>query len=192
MRYLGLLVILLVSAMVSNVDVVAQSQSSKHLLTYAQYSKLVDSLPYPFDNLVKKLVTVCFGPISMKQVPSDLTWPFIGPISSYIGPTHPLGIDIDAYNSLGENVVAAADGVVAFAGGDPCCHYGYHVIIDHGYLVVTLYAHLFSIAVVEGQEVFKGELVGQVGSTGYSTGDLHFELWAAGLYLDPLEYLPRR
>lgn len=190
MRYLGLVAILLISAMVSNGDVVAQSQSGKYSLTYAQYSELIESLPYPFDNLVKKIVKVCFGPISMEQVPSDLTWPFIGTISSYIGPTHPLGIDIDAYYRQGENVVAAADGVVAFAGGDPCCAYGYHVIIDHGYLVITLYAHLSSIAVVEGQVVFKGELVGQVGSTGYSTGDLHFELWAAGLYLDPLEYLP--
>ncbi|MGD0765118.1 MAG: M23 family metallopeptidase, partial [Dehalococcoidia bacterium] len=58
-------------------------------------------------------------------------WPVHGPISSYFGPSHPLGIDIDQYNSPGGPIVAAASGVVTFAGGNSCCSYGLYVVINH-------------------------------------------------------------
>jgi murein DD-endopeptidase MepM/ murein hydrolase activator NlpD len=126
-------------------------------------------------------------------VPSEagFIWPVSGAISSYFGPGHPLGIDIDLYNDANAPIVAAATGIVTFAGGDPCCSYGLYVIIDHGNGYRTLYGHLSAIAVSPGQVVSQGDLIGYGGQTGYATGNhLHFEVHLDGDYLDPLSVLP--
>jgi murein DD-endopeptidase MepM/ murein hydrolase activator NlpD len=118
-------------------------------------------------------------------------WPISGPISSYYGPGHPLGIDIDLYSNDGAPVGAAKAGTVTFAGGNPCCSYGYYVVVDHGDGFQTLYAHFSGLAVSVGQYVEQGQLLGYGGSTGYSTGThLHFEVHAGGGVVDPLSYLP--
>jgi murein DD-endopeptidase MepM/ murein hydrolase activator NlpD len=118
-------------------------------------------------------------------------WPATGPISSYFGPRHPLGIDIDFFANPNQPVKAAAAGTVSFAGGDPCCSYGYYVIIEHGNGFSTLYAHLARIDVVKGQRVAQGQVVGLGGRTGYATGNhLHFEVRKDGAVVDPLGYLP--
>jgi murein DD-endopeptidase MepM/ murein hydrolase activator NlpD len=118
-------------------------------------------------------------------------WPVTGPISSYFGPGHPLGIDIDLYSNDGSPIGAAKAGTVTFAGGNACCSYGYYVVVDHGDGFQTLYAHFSSIAVAVGQYVEQGQLLGYSGTTGYSTGPhLHFEIHAGGGVVDPLAYLP--
>jgi murein DD-endopeptidase MepM/ murein hydrolase activator NlpD len=118
-------------------------------------------------------------------------WPVSGPLSSYFGPGHPLGIDIDLYGQGGQPIGAARAGTVSFAGGNPCCSYGYYVVVDHGDGFQTLYAHLSGIAVAEGQYVEMGQLLGYGGTTGYSTGThLHFEVHYSGSIVDPLAYLP--
>lgn len=119
-------------------------------------------------------------------------WPVAGPVSSYMGPAHPLGIDIDLFDNEGVPVGAVAAGTVTFAGGNPCCSYGYYVIVDHGNGITTLYAHFSKIAVKEGQKVTQGQTIGYGGSTGYATGThLHFEMRLNGNVIDPLIYLPR-
>lgn len=66
--------------------------------------------------------------------------------------------------------------------------YGGLVVIDHGFGVMTLYAHLSRTFVSEGQEIKQGEILGYVGSTGISTGPhLHFEL-----LVDPILYIQSR
>jgi murein DD-endopeptidase MepM/ murein hydrolase activator NlpD len=121
----------------------------------------------------------------------QFAWPVSGPISSYFGPGHPLGIDIDLYQREGEAIGASAPGTVVFAGGDACCSYGLHVIIDHGGGWTTTYAHFSGIAVSSGQQVGTGTTVGYAGSTGYSTGThLHFEIRLNNNPLNPLDYLP--
>ena len=118
-------------------------------------------------------------------------WPVSGPISSYYGPGHPLGIDIDLYSNGAAPVGAAKAGTVTFAGGNACCSYGYYVVVDHGDGFQTLYAHFSGITVSQGQYVAAGQLLGYGGSTGYSTGThLHFEVDYLGSTLDPLAYLP--
>jgi murein DD-endopeptidase MepM/ murein hydrolase activator NlpD len=118
-------------------------------------------------------------------------WPAGGPISSYYGPNHPLGIDIDLFNNAGAPISAAMGGVVTFAGGNACCSYGYYVVIDHGNGYQTLYAHLSSVGVSVGEVVGQGQYIGNGGSTGYSTGDhLHFEVTLNGSRVNPLNYLP--
>ena len=63
-------------------------------------------------------------------------------------------------------------------------------MIDHGNGYVTLYAHLSLIQVQVGQTVKRGDVIGQMGSTGRSTGThLHFEIRRGGVYDDPLQRL---
>jgi murein DD-endopeptidase MepM/ murein hydrolase activator NlpD len=123
---------------------------------------------------------------------SGWIWPITGPLSSYFGPRHPLGIDVDLYGRAGAPIVAARGGTVTFAGGNPCCSYGYYVEINHGDGFTTLYAHLNAPPPVRiGQTVNQGQVIGYAGSTGYSTGvHLHFEIRKGGVYLNPLSYLP--
>jgi murein DD-endopeptidase MepM/ murein hydrolase activator NlpD len=118
-------------------------------------------------------------------------WPVWGPISSYFGPGHPLGIDIDLYQDPNEPIGAAKSGIVTFAGGNTCCSYGLYVIVEHGDGTSTLYAHMSQIAVVQGQQVTTGQLLGFGGRTGYATGNhLHFEVRIGDQVVDPLIFLP--
>lgn len=131
--------------------------------------------------------TVPIGPKSN----SGFIWPVGGPISSYFGPAHPLGIDIDLFGSPNAPIGAVAAGTVTFAGGNTCCSYGLYVIIDHGNGLQTLYAHLSSISVSVGQKVNQGTVLGNGGRTGYATGNhLHFEVHKNGVVVNPTAYLP--
>ena len=68
--------------------------------------------------------------------------------------------------------------------------YGNFVLITHGNGFATLYAHLSSIAVADGQPVSRGQMIGAEGSTEYSTSPhLHFEIRLNGAYQNPLSYL---
>ena len=126
-----------------------------------------------------------------QQSRSGFIWPVAGPISSYFGPSHPLGIDVDLFSAPGAPVGAAASGVVTFAGGNACCSYGLYVIVDHGNGFQTLYAHFSRMAVSAGQRVSQGQLLGYGGRTGYATGNhLHFEVHLNGSIVNPLTYLP--
>ena len=117
-----------------------------------------------------------------------LVWPALGPITSHFGPSHPLGIDIGQSEG---SVVAATDGIVVFAGGDPCCSYGLYVVVESTEGIFTLYGHLESISVTQGQRVRQGQPLGNVGCTGYCFGThLHFEVIDGGVRRDPLSYLP--
>jgi murein DD-endopeptidase MepM/ murein hydrolase activator NlpD len=70
--------------------------------------------------------------------------------------------------------------------------YGNTVVLDHGFGLMSLYSHLSSIAVAEGREVQKGEVIGHTGQTGLAGGDhLHFTLLIHGLPVTPLEWWDR-
>ncbi len=131
-------------------------------------------------------------PVASGNASSEgLIWPAVGPISSYYGPGHPLGIDIDLYANPNSPVVAATSGTVIFAGGNPCCSYGYYVEVLSPSGIETLYGHFSSIAVTVGQTVSQGEILGYAGCTGYCTGPhLHFEVIDNGVRENPLDYLP--
>ncbi len=116
-------------------------------------------------------------------------------IGSGFGPRiHPIFGDArlhsgaDMSGTAGAPIGAAADGVVVFA--EETSGYGNVVVVDHGNTVATLYAHMSAGAVFVGQELQEGDLIGFVGSTGYSTGaHLHFEVRVNGTPVDPLLYL---
>jgi murein DD-endopeptidase MepM/ murein hydrolase activator NlpD len=83
--------------------------------------------------------------------------------------------------------LAADSGKVILAGWPDGRGYGNRVLIDHGNGYQTLYAHLLKIYVSEGQTVNRGDQIGQMGSTGRSTGiHLHFEILKSGSQIDPL------
>ncbi len=115
-------------------------------------------------------------------------------ITSRQGPrTHPItgvyknhsGTDIGA--QYGATVVAADSGTVSLAGVNG--GYGNCVMINHGNGYYTLYGHLSTIAVYEGQNVSQGDVIGYVGSTGNSTGPhLHFEIRSGNDKLDPEDF----
>ena len=128
-----------------------------------------------------------------------LSSPLVAPVvTSLFGPRiHPIletlrnhdGIDFGA--AMGTPIRAAAAGTVVSAsvrGG-----YGNATIIDHGRGLATLYAHQSEYAVIPGQVVAAGQVIGRVGSTGLSTGPhLHFEVRVRGVPVDPLLYLATR
>jgi murein DD-endopeptidase MepM/ murein hydrolase activator NlpD len=96
------------------------------------------------------------------------------------------GIDIAA--PRGYKISAADSGKVIFAGR--WGGYGKATIIDHGNNFTTVYAHQSRILVKKGQQVKKGQLIGYIGSTGYSTGPhLHFEIRKNGRPQNPLSYI---
>ena len=95
---------------------------------------------------------------------------------------------IDFLADAGSPIAAAAAGVVVFAGMHP--QYGYMVDIDHGNDLVTRYAHQSKLSVKEGDVVQRGHKIGEVGSTGRSTGPhLHFEVRYRGASQNPTKFL---
>lgn len=97
------------------------------------------------------------------------------------------GVDIAA--SSGSNVNAAMAGTVSIA--QYSSSYGNYVVIYHSNGSSTLYAHLSTILVSEGDTVSAGQTVGYCGSTGWSTGPhIHFEIRVDGVNVDPLSYFP--
>ena len=115
--------------------------------------------------------------------PTDL-W-FEPPLGNYAHFHY--GVDLAAPE--GTPVVAAADGIVV-AVGHTAGGYGNYVILAHGGGLETLYGHLQKSTVVEGQFVRTGTLIGNEGSTGFSTGPhLHFEVRVHDAVVDPALYI---
>jgi murein DD-endopeptidase MepM/ murein hydrolase activator NlpD len=122
-------------------------------------------------------------------------WPVEGRVGSSFGERedpingegafHP-GIDIEA--PYGTPVRAPADGVATgenMGGG-----YGRQVVLDHGHDLITLYGHLSAVAVVPGQHVLRGQVIGYVGQSGRATGPhLHYEIRVHKVPVNPHKYL---
>jgi len=97
---------------------------------------------------------------------------------------------IDFAISEGEKVIATADGIVVDAKYEK--QKGNYVTIQHNEIFSTLYSHLKSISVQVGDKLEKGQPIGYVGNTGYSTGfHLHYEVLKNGQNVNPIDYLPK-
>jgi murein DD-endopeptidase MepM/ murein hydrolase activator NlpD len=129
--------------------------------------------------------------VAQAGVPFVFSWPARGVFTSGFGiRRHPLfgirhlhrGTDIAA--PYGAAVLAAAPGRVIYAGWFG--GYGKIVVLDHGGGVSTLYGHLSAILVRPDDVVTRGQIIGRVGSTGFSTGPhVHFEIRIDGVPVDP-------
>ncbi|HEU5457588.1 MAG TPA: M23 family metallopeptidase [Terracidiphilus sp.] len=122
-------------------------------------------------------------------------WPIEGRVASSFGERedplngegafHP-GVDIDA--AYGSPVRATADGDVVHAG--TANGYGREIILDHGHDLTTLYGHMSALAVVPGQHVVRGQIIGYVGESGRTTGPhLHYEVRVHNVPVNPHKYL---
>jgi murein DD-endopeptidase MepM/ murein hydrolase activator NlpD len=95
---------------------------------------------------------------------------------------------VDFCGGTGVEIFAPADGIVIFTG--PLEVRGNFTIIDHGWGIFTAYMHQSEILVEVGDRVETGQVIGLIGSTGRSTGPhLHFEVWAHGVAVNPLDWL---
>ena len=137
---------------------------------------------------VPKVVTTYAGAVPEgARGTGRFQWPVLGMITQGYWYGH-RAIDIGA--PTGSAVVAADGGFVSFAGWTDV-GYGYLVVIDHANGFATYYAHLSNIYVFDGQAVERGQVIGAVGSTGWSTGPhLHLEVRYYGTQQNPRAYLP--
>lgn len=118
---------------------------------------------------------------------AQFIWPSSGGITQYYAWYH-TGVDIANRDAPG---IAAADGgTVVVAGWPDGMGYGNRVVIDHGNGYTSLYAHLSNVYVSVGETISRGQLIGQMGSTGRSTGThLHLEIHYKGVPINPLAIL---
>lgn len=133
-----------------------------------------------------------YDPKGQGETQNGLMAPVSGRMTSRYGMRrHPIlgirrmhtGVDFSARH--GTPIYAATDGRVKFAGRNG--GYGNYVRLDHPGNLDTAYAHLSRIAVRNGQNVARGQVIGYVGSTGLSTGPhLHYEMYRSGKRVDPM------
>lgn len=171
----------------------------KYLNDAKYYGQLEDQLyvqSQQLSGMIARLqVAASASPEVIKKSTGRFMWPLSGRMTSGFGyRRHPIfgtvkrhtGIDISRPN--GTPIAAADGGKVVFAGWYG--GYGKAVVIAHKNGLSTLYGHMSRISVGTGTFVNKGERVGAVGSTGYSTGaHLHFEVRVNGRPVNPLGYL---
>ena len=139
-------------------------------------------------------------PASVAIAPSgrfdgDFAWPLAGPIvrgfGAYGAGRRSDGIDIGT--RAGAPILAAADGVVSYA-GTSIASYGGLILIKHSPTLTTAYGHAGELMVSRGQAVRKGQMIGRAGDAGAEEGAarLHFEIRQGAKPLDPASRLPRR
>lgn len=106
------------------------------------------------------------------------------------GPYNSFHTGLDVAGGSGTRIYAPAAGVVVFAG--PLTVRGNATVIDHGWGVYSAYMHQSDLKVNLGDRVEAGEVIGLVGGTGRVEGPhLHWEVWAGGVQVDPLDWLKR-
>ncbi|WP_419686926.1 peptidoglycan DD-metalloendopeptidase family protein [Burkholderia theae] len=118
-----------------------------------------------------------------------LIWPAAGNVVRTFDGSKSKGIDIA--NSPGTPVVAAAPGVVVYA-GNGLRGYGNLIILKHNADYLTAYAHNRALLVKEGQSVTQGQSIAEMGNSDSDRVALHFELRYGGRSIDPSRYLPAR
>ncbi|MEM7140069.1 MAG: M23 family metallopeptidase [Actinomycetota bacterium] len=132
---------------------------------------------------------VVLGPFAVthRPVPGAVTSPFGPRVHPIFGTTrNHYGLDFNG--SMGQPISVAATGVVLSAGW--MNGYGNTVVVSHGDGFTTLYAHMSQTNVSSGASVSGGDVIGLVGSTGWSTGPhLHWEIRVDGVAVDPAPYL---
>ena len=162
----------------------------------ATYRRAYEDAEREENSLKRQLNSLLSSSSNSTYVGGEFLWPVPGHtrISSYFGMRfHPVlkvnklhtGIDIPA--PKGTKTIAANGGKVVKAEYNNA--YGNYVVIDHGGGKATLYGHFSKLSVSAGQTVNQGDKVGEVGTTGYSTGNhLHFEIIINGTAVNPLNY----
>jgi murein DD-endopeptidase MepM/ murein hydrolase activator NlpD len=163
----------------SQVEAVLDETSRRGLLLSGQLGQVEERLAFQADQLaLTPTLAPSFGVLTAGF--GQRSDPFTGQQEFHTG--------IDISSPTGGRVVSPASGTVVRVGWQN--GYGRVVEISHGFGIRTVYAHLETSRVAEGQRVHRGDLVGLIGSTGRSTGPhLHYEVQVAGKPVNPLDYV---
>jgi murein DD-endopeptidase MepM/ murein hydrolase activator NlpD len=141
----------------------------------------------PGARMQREELKMAMGDLFIYPIRGRLTSPFgwrNDPISGVR--RHHAAVDLAA--AMGTPIKAAQDGKVSVVGYNAT--YGRFVILEHGGGYQTMYAHMSAVSVKQGAYVTQGFKIGEVGSTGYSTGPhLHFAVYKNGRAVNPLEFL---
>ncbi|WP_210545748.1 peptidoglycan DD-metalloendopeptidase family protein [Rhodoferax sp. PAMC 29310] len=116
-------------------------------------------------------------------------WPTSGSVLAGFDEVKNKGLDIGG--SVGDAIVAAADGRVVYVGAG-LRGYGNLIILKHNNTYLTAYAHNKSLLVIEDQAVRKGQKIAEMGNSDADRVKLHFEVRRQGKPVDPAKYLPAR
>ncbi|HET7924792.1 MAG TPA: peptidoglycan DD-metalloendopeptidase family protein [Rhodanobacteraceae bacterium] len=118
-------------------------------------------------------------------------WPADGQVvGTYVG-GDPMRQGIDIAGKAGAPVKAAADGTVVYS-GNGLIGYGELIIVKHSPAFLSAYGHNQKRLVQEGDKVKAGQTIAEMGSSGASRDELHFEIRKNGKPSNPIDYLPRR
>jgi lipoprotein NlpD len=132
------------------------------------------------------------SPVQASGGDDDIAWIWPtsgGPVLAGFDEVKNKGLDIGG--SVGDSVVAAADGRVVYVGAG-LRGYGNLIILKHNNTYLTAYAHNKSLLVVEDQAVRKGQKIAEMGNSDADRVKLHFEVRRQGKPVDPAKYLPAR
>lgn len=169
---------------VSQLNIILEQEKNLQSAMQVQ-KKNMENLLYAIQNEnYRREVTPSQWPVESYDITSGFG-SRVNPFDNYSSDWHP-GIDIA--DNYGAPVYASASGVVESAGWYG--GYGRYIKIAHDYGYETAYGHLSSIGVKAGEYVEKGQVIGRVGSSGYSTGPhLHFEVIQYGQQVNPSELI---
>ena len=163
------------------------SNDETFALSVGQYLVVPDGVMPEPEQVTRAFVAQITPNAGAVSATGNFVWPAAGRITQGYKFYHKA---IDIANGGGGNILAADSGTVIVAGWMDNAGYGNRIIIDHGNGYLTLYAHLSLVQVKVGQTVNPGDVIGQMGSTGRSTGThLHFEIRKGGVLESPLNYL---
>lgn len=182
----------------------SQKEEKKYILNKTknqekQYSALLSDVQrkreaiqkevYELEEKLKYTIDPATIPVAR---PGLFDWPTQGRLTQKWGSTSETGFINDAYkfhngidiaSSIGTPIYSAGDGKVAATGNNGQYAYGKWVAIDHENGLITLYAHLSLQSVTNGSVIKKGQRIGYMGSTGFSTGShLHFTVYAKNTF----------
>lgn len=172
----------------SNPDLVVSTTQKMDMLRkqlYIQSNSLEELIAMGKNQEEKSKCVPAIQPISNKDLRRTASGYGIRIDPIYRTPRFHSGMDFSA--RIGTEIYATGNGVVTFAGWKQ--GYGNCLMIDHGYGFETLYGHMSKFKARVGQKVTRGEVIGEVGNTGKSTGPhLHYEVIVRGKHDNPSKY----
>lgn len=172
----------------SNPDLVVSTTQKMDMLRkqlYIQSNSLEELIAMGKNQEEKSKCIPAIQPISNKDLRRTASGYGVRIDPIYRTPRFHSGMDFSA--KVGTEIYATGNGVVTFAGWKQ--GYGNCLMIDHGYGFQTLYGHMSKFKARVGQKVTRGEVIGQVGNTGKSTGPhLHYEVIVRGKHDNPSKY----
>ncbi|MGH9617453.1 MAG: M23 family metallopeptidase, partial [Acidobacteriaceae bacterium] len=189
------------SAMKSNPSAIADSATQENESYYSSLDRFYALRDTALSGVATRALASGLGRTStltdwVNLANAPTLWPVAGRITSSFGErTDPLDSDegefhtgIDIAAPSGTAIHATGDAVVASARWGT--GYGREVILDHGHGITTLYAHMAAIAVVPGETVTRGQVIGYVGLSGRSTGPhVHYEVRIHDTPVNPHRYM---